>query len=198
MNNTINKGDKFGIPNGYKPQQMAKMIANKYGVQAVDFELSGNWLVYSPKKKKAMAGKPDNMSVEDYFNKIVLKQNTKVAEKMKMYKNEVWRPIQNVGRYFNGEVDYSVFYEVSNMGRIKMIDCRSASRSDISVGYDTPTRNAMQFTLNDRNGSRTTSDVKYMVADAFLEPHDISHFEVIHIDGDYHNNKLENLQWVER
>ena len=197
MDNTIKKGEKFSIPQGFKAKQIAKMISNKYNVSPSDFKQEGSYLVYEPKKKLPMS-KPKDMSIEDYFHQVVLKQNPELAEKFKMYPQEVWRPIKNNGRYFDGTIDYSVFYEVSNMGRIKMIDCRSASRSDITVGYDTPTRNAMQFTLNDRNGSRTTSDIKYMVADAFMEPKDQNLFEVIHIDGDYHNNKLENLAWAER
>jgi hypothetical protein len=138
------------------------------------------------------------MTVQAYFDTIVLANNKELAAKVAMYENETWLPIQNIGRYFGGDVDYSAFYEVSNMGRIKIVDCTNAMRCDITTGYDTPTRNAMQFTLNDRNGKRTTSDVKYMVADAFLGEHEIKLNEVVHIDGDYHNNKADNLMWVTR
>lgn len=193
----IKKNDSFGIPQGFNAKQTAKMIAAKFGVNASDFVQFGNTIIFQP-KKKVVFSKPANMSVKDYFEKIVLPNNDEIAAMVAMYDDEVWLPIQNIGRYFEGEVDYSQFYEVSNKGRIKMIDCGNAMKSNISVGYDTPTRNAMQFTLNDRNGKRTTSDVKYMVADAFLGDHDIKLNEVIHIDGDYHNNKSENLMWVTR
>jgi hypothetical protein len=193
----IKKNDSFGIPQGFNAKQTAKMIASKFGVNASDFIQFGNKIIFQP-KKKVVFSKPANMTVKDYFEKIVLPNNDEIAAMVAMYDDEVWLPIQNIGRYFEGEVDYSQFYEVSNKGRIKMIDCSNAMKSNISVGYDTPTRNAMQFTLNDRNGKRTTSDVKYMVADAFLGDHDIKLNEVIHIDGDYHNNKSENLMWVTR
>ena len=193
----IKKNDSFSIPSGFNAKQTAKMIAAKFGVNASDFVQFGNTIIFQP-KKKVVFSKPEKMSVEDYFNNIVLPNNKELAAMVAMYDDEVWLPIQNIGRYFDGEVDYSQFYEVSNKGRIKMIDCGNAMKSSITVGYDTPTRNAMQFTLNDRNGKRTTSDVKYMVADAFLGDHDIKLNEVIHIDGDYHNNKSENLMWVTR
>lgn len=196
---TIRKDDAFSVPQGFTANQMAKAIANKYGVNSADFEYDrlSKKLFYRP-KKKVVYSKPEKMSVQEYFDTIVLANNKELAAKVAMFEDEVWMPIINIGRYFGGDVDYSGFYEVSNKGRIKMIDCGNAMRSDISVGYDTPTRNAMQFTLNDRNGKRTTSDVKYMVADAFLGEHDIKLNEVIHIDGDYHNNEATNLMWVER
>ena len=58
----------------------------------------------------------------------------------------------------------------------------------------------MQFHLNgygdDGASMKTCPDVKYIVADAWLEPHDTKEFKVIHIDGDYHNNRVDNLKWV--
>lgn len=199
--NTINKNDKFGIPKGFKAQQMAKMIASKYGINPNDLQQQGNWLVYLPRKRKAIA-KPKNMTVEEYYRTIVLKNNPDLEAKANEFPNEEWRPVQNIGRYFDGEVDFSLYYEVSSEGRLKVVDLKDAASSYISVGYDAPTRNAMQFHLNshDKNGNakKTCPDVKNIVADAFLEPHDIKKFIVVHIDGDYHNNKVSNLMWVKR
>ena len=201
MNNTINKGDKFTIPQGFKPATMAKMIASKYGCDPNDFQLSGKQLVYIPKKRKAVA-KPKNMTVEEYYRTIVLKLNPKLETKSKEFQDEEWRPVQNLGRYFGGEVNFGLYYEVSNEGRLKTIDLKDAEKSSISYGYDAPTRQAMQFHLNaydsQGNPQKTCPDVKYIVADAFLEPHDTKEYIVIHIDGDYHNNKVNNLMWVKR
>lgn len=194
---TIKKTDEFMIPQGMNAKQTAKMLANTFGVAISDFVENGKKLIYSP-KRKVVYKKPVGMTVKDYFEKIVLPNNNEVAAQLRVFDNEKWLPIQNIGRYFDGEVDYSQFYEVSDKGRIKLIDCTNAMECKITCGYDTPTRNAMQFTLNDRNGKRTTSDVKYMVADAFLGEHDIAINEVIHIDGDYHNNNSDNLMWVTR
>ena len=162
-------------------------------------------LVHNGKKKiksapKEKLSKPENMSVEEYYQNIVLPNNPKMAQKENQYADEDWRPVQNIGRYFNGDVDYGSYYLVSNYGRLKVINFNNAIRSDIYVGYDAPTRKAMQFHLNgygdDGASMKTCPDVKYIVADAWLEPHDTKKFKVIHIDGDYHNNHVDNLKWV--
>lgn len=200
---TLKKNEMFNVPQGFSANQIAKMIAFKYGVDASDFTFDklGNKLIYAP-KKKAIIKKPKGMSVADYYNNIVLASNKKLAETEKKYINEEWKPVQNLGRYFEGKVDYSCLYEVSNMGRLRCIDVNNAMNCSISDGYDAPTRNAMQFHLNAKgiNGEtlNTCPDVKYMVADAFLEQQDPKKYIVVHIDGDYHNNKVSNLAWVER
>lgn len=196
----IKKNDSFGIPQGFNAKQTAKMIAAKFGVSASDFVQFGNKIVFQP-KKKVVFSKPANMGVQDYFNSIVLPNNKQVAEMVAKCENEEWRPVQNVGRYFDGEVDYGCFYEVSNLGRLKTIDVNNAMNCSISEGYDAPTRNAMQFHLNAKVNGKTLNtcpDVKYMVADAFLEAKDPKTYMIIHIDGDYHNNRVDNLQWAER
>lgn len=193
----IKKNDTFVIPQGMSAKTTARMIATKYGVDVLDFVEQGKKIVYLPKKKTAIK-KPKGMTISDYFEQIVLLNNQEVAKQITLFEGEKWLPIQNIGRYFGGNVDYSMFYEVSDKGRIKIIDCGDVMKCKITSGYDTPTRNAMQFTLNDKEGKRTTSDVKYMVADAFMGEHDIKLNEVIHIDGDYHNNDVKNLMWVER
>jgi DNA-binding winged helix-turn-helix (wHTH) protein len=117
---------------------------------------------------------------------------------LKDLEDEEWRPVPNKGRYFGGEADYGNYYEISNLGRLRTINLQNAAKSSISCGYDAPTRKAMQFHLNHKSGMNTCPDVKYMVADAFLGEHDLENNMVVHIDGDYHNNRADNLKWVPR
>lgn len=192
----IKKNDSFGIPQGFNAKQTAKMVAAKFGVSAADFIQFGNKIVYQPKKKVSTSKRPKGMTDEEYYRSLNLDKINQ--QEVKSIEAEEWRPIQNMGRYFGGEVDYGFRYEVSNKGRLKTID---GDTFTISEGYDAPTRKAMQFHLNAKVGGEalnTCPDVKYMVADAFLEAKDTKKYIVIHIDGDYHNNEVTNLMWVQR
>ena len=194
----IKKGDIFSL-NGLKPEQLAKMIATKYGVNPADFSKGkGDTIVYNPKRqakpKQQTISKPEGMSVEEYKEKYVIPMKPELKDE----EGEEWRPVPNKGRYFGGEADYSNYYEISNLGRLRLINLQNAAKSSISCGYDAPTRKAMQFHLNHKSGMNTCPDVKYMVADAFLGEHDLQDNMVIHIDGDYHNNRADNLKWVPR
>jgi DNA-binding winged helix-turn-helix (wHTH) protein len=181
------------------PQTLAKMIASKYGVNPADFLVGKNGtIVYQPKRtakpKPQTISKPENMSVEEYKEKFVIPMNPDLKD----LEDEEWRPVPNKGRYFGGEADYGNYYEISNLGRLRTINLQNAAKSSISCGYDAPTRKAMQFHLNHKSGMNTCPDVKYMVADAFLGEHDLENNMVVHIDGDYHNNRADNLKWVHR
>lgn len=191
----IKKNDSFGIPQGFNAKQTAKMVASKFGVSAADFVQFGNKVVYQPKKKASTSKRSKCVTDEKDCRSINLSQ---ISQDGKSVETEEWRPIQNIGRYFGGEVDYGFRYEVSNKGRLKKIDGETFT---ISEGYDATTRKAMQFHLNAKVGGETLNtcpDVKYMVADAFLEAKDTKKYIVIHIDGDYHNNEVTNLMWVQR
>lgn len=194
LNEGLNKGDTFSL-SGMKPEQMARIIASKYGVNPNDFVVKRGMLTYEPKKvAKQRISKPEDMSVDDYKNKCVIP----LKPELKDIDGEEWRPIKNMGCYFGGDVDYSNYYEVSNLGRVRNIDFGNAAGSNVSYGYDAPTRKAMQYHLNHKSGMNTCPDIKYMVADAFLGEHNPKDNMVIHIDGDYHNNRAENLKWVPR
>ena len=198
LNEDLKKGDSFKL-NGMPPQTLAKMIASKYGVNPADFVQGKNGtIVYQPKRtakpKPQTISKPENMSVEEYKEKFVIPMNPDLKD----LENEEWRPVPNKGRYFGGEADYGNYYEISNLGRLRTINLQNAAKSSISCGYDAPTRKAMQFHLNHKSGMNTCPDVKYMVADAFLGEHDLENNMVVHIDGDYHNNRADNLKWVPR
>jgi hypothetical protein len=195
MENTIKKNDSFVIPSGFSAKQTAKLVSANFGVNASDFVQFGNKIVYQPKKKSSNSKRPKGMTDEEYYRSLNL---AKISQDVKSVKTEEWRPIQNMGRYFGGEVNYGLRYEVSNKGRLKTIEGETFT---ISEGYDAPTRKAMQFHLNSNVGGKTLNtcpDVKYMVADAFLGTKDTKKYIVIHIDGDYHNNEVTNLMWVQR
>jgi len=198
LNEDLKKGDSFKL-NGMSPQTLAKMIASKYGANPADFVQGKNGtIVYQPKRtakpKPQTISKPENMSVEEYKEKFVIPMNPDLKD----LEDEEWRPVPNKGRYFGGEADYGNYYEISNLGRLRTINLQNAAKSTISCGYDAPTRKAMQFHLNHKSGMNTCPDVKYMVADAFLGEHDLENNMVVHIDGDYHNNRADNLKWVPR
>ena len=198
LNEELKKGDIFNL-NGMSPQTLAKMIASKYGASPADFVQGKNGtIVYQPKRtakpKPQTISKPEDMSVEEYKEKFVIPMNPDLKD----LEDEEWRPVPNKGRYFGGEADYGNYYEISNLGRLRTINLQNAAKSTISCGYDAPTRKAMQFHLNHKSGMNTCPDVKYMVADAFLGEHELENNMVVHIDGDYHNNRADNLKWVPR
>ena len=199
----IKKGDTFNIGRN-NPMVMVKMIAQKYGVRKEDFNFDGLKLIYNPKikAKRQKISKPDDMPIDVYYRKYVLPNKPELENEENKYSDEEWRPIQNIGRYFKGAVDYSNAYEISNYGRLKIINLEDAIKSRIYTGYDASTRGSMQAHLNvrDENGDlkQTTGFIGNMVADAFLEPHDPKKFMVIHKDGNYGNNHVDNLEWVPR
>lgn len=90
--------------------------------------------------------------------------------------NEIWKEIEGVDGYM-----------VSNRGNVK--DARGprniyerGKRSQVSL------KNGCKFGMY---------DVSRLVAKAFLpNPHGLD--TVIHKDGDYHNNKVSNLEWSNR
>lgn len=205
---TFKPGSSLGFPNY---EIGAAYIKSHYG-NLDDFKYNGGGtFVYQPQKKKSSKisprskpkGRMEGETYEQYLERI--KQvNQKFADAEAEIDGEIWKPIRNTGRYFGGMTDYTKSHEVSNMGRIRTIDFNDPMKSRISVGYDAPTRNAMQFHLDtkDENGQflKTTPPIHTLVADAFLEPPEgnIEDYDVVHIDGDYHNNRADNLKYVLR
>ena len=145
-------------------------------------------------------GKPEGMSDKEYEQKLVIPNNEKYRAQLEKYSDEEFLPIVNGGRYFGGDVDYGCDYEVSNRGRLKVLNHDNALKSNIYDPYPAPTRKAMQFHLNamDDEGNKmfTCPNVAYMVANAFLGEHDPSQYTIRHKDGDWRNNNVENLEWV--
>ena len=202
-------GDSLVIPGSESMGR--KIIRLKYGMNPDDFEYIGNGkFVYKVKQKKTNPrtkkpkfrsqdlGRKDGETEQEYLER-VREINPKFAEVEGEIPGEEWRPIVNKGRYFSGDTDYTKAYEVSNMGRIRIIDFEDPMRSRISSGYDAPGRNARNFHL-DLPGFKTTPPIHTLVADAWLpEPEGgIENYDVEHIDGNYHNNRADNLRYVLR
>ena len=186
----------------WQTERLKKEAEKHPDLDPAGFQWFGNTIRHNDKKKpkgapKQKISKPEGMSVEEYEDSIVKKYNEKyLKETEALYPDEEFRPIVNSGRYFRGEADYSQYYEISNYGRLKVLDLSDASRCRIVNGYDAPTSKAMQFNLNGEQ--HTCPPVHSMVADAWLEPKDPHDFMVKHKNGDYHDNRAENLEWVPR
>lgn len=200
-------GDSLVIPGSESIGR--KIIRLKYGMNPDDFEYIGNGkFVYKVKQKKTTPrikkpkfrsqdlGRKEGETEQEYLER-VREINPKFAEVEGEIPGEEWRPIVNKGRYFSGDTDYTKAYEVSNMGRIRIIDFEDPMRSRISSGYDAPGKNARNFHL-DLPGFKTTPPIHTLVADAWLpEPEGgIENYDVEHIDGNYHNNRADNLRYV--
>lgn len=200
-------GDSLVIPGSESMGR--KIIRLKYGMNPDDFEYIGNGkFVYKVKQKKTNPrtkkpkfrsqdlGRKEGETEQEYLER-VREINPKFAEVEGEIPGEEWRPIVNKGRYFSGDTDYTKAYEVSNMGRIRIIDFEDPMRSRISSGYDAPGKNARNFHL-DLPGFKTTPPIHTLVADAWLpEPEGgIENYDVEHIDGNYHNNRVDNLRYV--
>lgn len=189
------------VPPQIQKQYIAKMIKEYPDLDPAGFFYVGNNLKHNGKKKpyvpKEKISKPEGMGDKEYIEKIVKPNNQEFAKsENSLYSDEQFRPIVNSGRYFRGEADYSKSYEISNYGRLRVIDYNDASKCRIVNGYPAPTSKAMQFNLNGDN--HTCPPVHSMVADAWLEPKDPHLFAVKHKDGDWHNNYVGNLMWVPR
>ena len=210
-------GDSIKIPGSEAMGR--KILRLKYGVDPNDFDYIGDGkmgkFIYKVKPKKSRPstkkpkfksqdlGRKEGETEQEYLER-VREINPKFADVEKEIPGEEWRPLQNTGRYFGGATDYTRSHEVSNMGRIRTIDFADPMRSRISTGYDAPTRNARQFHLDTHDeageAQKTTPPIHTMVADAWLDAPEgnIEDYDIEHIDGNYHNNRADNLRYVLR
>ena len=196
---TAQKGEQW------KKERIAKEIEKNPKLDPNGFHWFGDELKHNEKLRPKSAprpkiGKPEGMSDKEYEQKLVIPNNEKYRAQLEKYSDEEFLPIVNGGRYFGGAVDYGCDYEVSNKGRLKVLNHGDVLKSNIYDPYPAPTRKAMQFHLNamDNEGNKmfTCPNVAYMVANAFLGEHDPSQYTIRHKDGDWRNNNVENLEWV--
>lgn len=112
---------------------------------------------------------------------------------------EVWKPV----------VGYSGFYEVSDAGRVRSLDCfRIYQRFDFKRGKIVTVRRAHKGKilragktstghLSVALGKGSTRMVHVLVLEAFVGPAP-KHCETCHLDGNRANNSLGNLRWATR
>ena len=204
----LKPGASFSIIQSFGTEKTINIIAKKYGVNPKYFIVKNGMIIYTPhrttaKRQKTNISKPVNMSNEEYTNKVVIPHMIeKGKEEFANLKDEEWRPLPNKGRYFRGELDPSEFVEVSNMGRVRIINCANGNKSKIGSGYYAPTRGAVQFHLNATDSSgqplRTTGFIANMIFDAFVDPEgelDPNKVKIIYIDGNPRNCRLDNLDF---
>lgn len=88
---------------------------------------------------------------------------------------EIWKDIKG----------YEGLYQISNMGRVKRLE-----DNFITQGYKGEYAN---FTLK-KNGISKCFAIHRLVATHFI-PNPLNKKEVNHIDGNKHNNCVNNLEW---
>lgn len=103
---------------------------------------------------------------------------------------EIWLPVK----------EYEGLYEVSNKGRIKVLERQTNVRYGTSIRKEKLIKPSLNKVVNylyiglHKNGKYTNSRIHRLVAEAFI-PNPENKKEVNHINGDKLNNSVENLEW---
>ena len=197
-----------GIPAHIRDKFIKKVAAEHPELDPNGFYYTSTGdLLHNGKKRpkrttpKPVISKPEGMSDEEYEQKLIIPNNPKYREDLEKYPDEEFRPLINGGRYYGGETEYGNDYEISNKGRIKVINHGNVLHSRIIEPNHAETKKGSQahiMAYDEGEGKMkdTCSNVAYMVANAFLGEHDPSQWLVKHKDGDWRNNCVENLEWV--
>ena len=104
---------------------------------------------------------------------------------------EIWKDIKN----------YEGLYQISNLGKIKSLERKVKNQKGNRTVKEiilkcSEGKSYVQVTLSKKNNYKTKL-VHRLVAEAFIpNPNNLS--EVNHIDGNKHNNNVNNLEWVSR
>lgn len=96
--------------------------------------------------------------------------------------NEIWKPIQGFDNY-----------EVSSMGRVKNV-----RRGWLLNPFFMKNRNKGKYGVVGLRANKKThmKCVHQLVADAFLPPEDARLYKIAHKNGDFTDNRAENLEWI--
>ena len=97
---------------------------------------------------------------------------------------EIWRDVKG----------YEGLYQISNVGRVKSL-CGKKRTDNIMHIYDN-SKGYKYITLR-KNGCYKNHYVHRLVAEAFI-PNPDNKKEINHLDFDKANNKISNLEWIDR
>ena len=104
---------------------------------------------------------------------------------------EIWKPV----------VGYENYYEVSSIGRVRSLPREvkfingSTRKLNGKILKPMVSQYGYEYVMLAYNGKQTSKFIHRIVAETFLCKSDDSS-EVNHIDGDKHNNHVDNLDWV--
>jgi hypothetical protein len=106
--------------------------------------------------------------------------------------NEAWRAV----------IGFEGLYEVSNLGRVRRIGRAAKTGAGRGGGIGRirklqPTPEGYLHVVLWKDGKPKARQVHGLIAEAFLGPAPPGH-EPNHEDGDKHNNRASNLEWVTR
>lgn len=98
---------------------------------------------------------------------------------------EVWKDV----------IGFEGYYQVSNLGRVKRIKSEKGAQTEKTLKeYSYPSTGYFQVNLS-KDSKVTHCYIHRLVAEAFiLNPENKP--QVNHIDGNKHNNNIDNLEWV--
>jgi hypothetical protein len=117
--------------------------------------------------------------------------------KSKFMEQEIWKPILGV----KGDL-YDGYYEVSNLGRIKMLPRllrhskgMRVSKEKIVIGSNSHGYKVVSFK---KDGIKKMQNVHVLVARAFVDNPNPEKFRIVnHLNSDRADNRAENLEWCD-
>ena len=99
------------------------------------------------------------------------------------YEEEIWKKVENYEDY-----------EVSNLGH-----CRRLNQDGTysNIGYIDVSQSRIKVELKNEKGERKQTTLGHLVAETFLPNPDNCKWAK-NIDGDFMNNRVDNLKWVKK